>query len=144
MDTQDPFDLERFTAAQDGVMDDVVAELRAGRKHSHWMWFVFPQLAALGSSPMAKHYGLRSLTEARAYLDHPVLGERLRRCVGLLLSLQGLSAREVFGRPDDLKLRSCLTLFDLAAPGDDLFRQCLRRYYGGEPDGSTVQLCRGG
>ena len=144
MDQRDPFDLERFTAAQDGVIDNVVAELRAGRKRSHWMWFVFPQPAALGSSPMAKHYGLRSLAEARAYLEHPVLGVRLRRCVGLLLRLQGLSAHEVFGRPDDLKLHSCLTLFDLAAPGDDLFRQCLRQYCGGEPDRSTVDLCRGG
>ncbi len=144
MDQPDPFDLERFTAAQDGVMEDVIAQLRAGRKRSHWMWFVFPQLAALGSSTMAKRYGLRSLAEARAYLEHPVLGPRLRHCVDLLLSLQGLTASEVFGHPDDLKLRSCLTLFDLAAPGDGLFRQCLDQCCGGEPDRSTLALCRGG
>jgi uncharacterized protein (DUF1810 family) len=139
---QDPFDLRRFVTAQDAVLDDVLAELRAGRKRSHWMWFVFPQLAALGFSPMARHYGLRSLAEARAYLAHPVLGERLRRCCGLLLQLEGVSASEVFGHPDDLKLRSCLTLFQLAAPHEDVFRDCLARFYGGQPDASTVDLCK--
>jgi uncharacterized protein (DUF1810 family) len=125
---QDPFDLRRFVTAQDAVLDDVLAELRAGRKRSHWMWFVFPQLAALA--------------EARAYLAHPVLGERLRRCCGLLLQLEGVSASEVFGHPDDLKLRSCLTLFQLAAPHEDVFRDCLARFYGGQPDASTVDLCK--
>lgn len=140
--SQDPFDLQRFVTAQDAVLDDVLAELRAGRKRSHWMWFVFPQLATLGFSPMAKRYGLSSLAEARAYLAHPVLGERLRRCCGLLLQLEGVSASQVLGQPDDLKLRSCLTLFQLAAPDEDLFRQCLERFYDGQPDGSTVELCR--
>jgi uncharacterized protein (DUF1810 family) len=140
---QDPFDLQRFVAAQDAVLDAVLAELRAGRKRSHWMWFVFPQLAALGFSPMAKRYGLRSLEEARAYLAHPVLGERLRRCCGLLLQLEGVSAADVFGHPDDLKLRSCLTLFQLAAPHEEVFRKCLERFYGGQADGGTVDLCRG-
>lgn len=139
---QDPFDLQRFVAAQDAVLDVVLAELRAGRKRSHWIWFVFPQLAALGLSPMAKRYGLRSLSEARAYLAHPVLGERLRHCCGLLLQLEGVSAHQVLGHPDDLKLRSCLTLFQLAAPDEALFRECLERFYGGQPDGSTVELCR--
>jgi uncharacterized protein (DUF1810 family) len=140
---QDPFDLQRFVAAQDAVLDDVLAELRAGRKRSHWMWFVFPQLAALGSSPTAKRYGLRSLAEARAYLAHPALGERLRHCCGLLLQLEGVSALQVFGHPDDFKLRSCITLFQLAAPHEAVFHQCLERYYGGQPDGMTVDLCRG-
>lgn len=140
---EDPFDLERFIAAQEAVLDDVYAELRAGRKESHWMWFIFPQLAALGSSPTAKRFGIRSLAEALAYLDHPVLGERLRRCCSILLRLQGPGTGEIFGHPDDLKLRSCLTLFNLAAPHEDLFRKCLDKYYGGQPDRRTEELCRG-
>jgi uncharacterized protein (DUF1810 family) len=137
----DPFDLHRFIEPQDAVMEEVYAELRAGRKRGHWMWFVFPQLAALGSSPTAKRFGLRSLVEARAYLAHPVLGERLRTCCRLLMRVEGLSADEVLGYPDDLKLRSCLTLFHLAAPGESLFLECLDRYYGGQPDRRTEDLC---
>lgn len=138
---QDPFDLERFVVAQNAVIDDVMRELRSGRKRSHWMWFVFPQLAALGFSPTARHYGIASLEEARAYLAHPLLGGRLRDCCAVLLQLQGPSAEEIFGNPDWLKLRSCLTLFQLAAPQDEVFADCLDKYYGGEPDPRTVALC---
>ena len=139
----DPFDLQRFIAAQEAVLDDVYAELRAGRKESHWMWFVFPQHVALGSSPTARRFGIRSLAEAQAYLDDPVLGERLRRCCSILLRLDNLSAAEIFGHPDDLKLRSCLTLFNLAGPDEDIFRKCLDKFYGGRPDPKTEALCRG-
>lgn len=136
----DPFNLQRFTDAQSPVMDDVTDELTQGRKRSHWMWFVFPQLAALGSSATARHFGIESLDEARAYLQHPLLGARLRTCCRLLLRIEGRSAHEIFGTPDDLKLRSCLTLFSLAEPTELLFSQCLARYYAGEPDPGTLAL----
>ncbi len=134
------FDLERFVEAQQAVYAAVCAELRAGAKRSHWMWFVFPQLRGLGSSPSAQHYGLASLAEARAYLDHPVLGARLRECTRCLLLLEGRSAAEIFGYPDELKLRSCLTLFERAAPQEELFGEALRKYYGGQPDVRTLEL----
>lgn len=137
----DPFELERFVAAQAPVIDDVRRELRAGRKRSHWMWFVFPQLRGLGTSAMAQHYGIASLAEARAYLAHPVLGERLRECCQLMLAVPDRSAHEILGSPDDLKFRSCVTLFGLAAPGEALFRRCLDRFHGGEPDPRTLALC---
>ena len=137
----DPHDLTRFLAAQAPVIDQVRAELRAGRKRSHWMWFVFPQLRGLGFSTMAQRYGIASLDEARAYLAHPVLGPRLRECCTLVLQVPERSALEILGSPDDLKFRSCLTLFSLAAPGEALFRQGLDRFYGGEPDSRTVALC---
>ena len=136
----DPFDLQRFVAAQAPVLDAVRAELAAGRKRSHWMWFVFPQLRGLGSSTMAQHYGMASLDEARAYLAHPVLGPRLRECCALLLAVPGRSAHEILGSPDDLKFRSCLTLFAAAAPQEPVFAQALRRFYGGEPDPRTLAL----
>lgn len=141
--TEDPFNLQRFLAPQGAVLADVIAELRQGRKVSHWMWFVFPQLASLGVSSTANRFGLASLEEARAYLAHPVLGERLRQCCGLLMRLGDVSASEVFGHPDDLKLRSCLTLFHLAAPKDPLFASCLEKYYDGELDSATVRYCEG-
>ena len=140
----DPFDLKRFVPPQDAVMDTVEAELAAGRKRSHWMWFVFPQLAALGLSATAQRYGLGSLAEARAYLAHPVLGPRLRHCCELLQSLPTSDADAIFGYPDEGKLRSSLTLFGLAAPDDDLFARCLEKFYGGEPDRRTLELCGGG
>ena len=121
----DPFDLERFVAAQAPVIDEVCDELRRGRKTSHWMWFIFPQLEALGTSAMAKRYGIASLAEARAYLAHPVLGPRLQTCCALLLQVQNRNIHEILGHPDDLKFRSCLTLFGLAAPDVVLFSQCL-------------------
>lgn len=136
------FDLERFVSAQAPVWPAVRAELQAGRKTSHWMWFVFPQLAVLGRSGMARHYGLSGLEEARAYLAHPVLGPRLRECCDMLLRHQGLTALEIFGSVDAMKLRSCLTLFMLAASddgdGDVIFREALRKFYDDKPDPLTV------
>ncbi len=133
------FDLERFVSAQAPVWPAVRAELQAGRKTTHWMWFVFPQLAVLGRSGMARHYGLSGLEEARAYLAHPVLGPRLRECCAILLQLQGPTAVEVFGGIDAMKLRSCLTLFMLASPDDAVFREDLRKFYEGEPDPLTLE-----
>ena len=137
----DPHALDRFAAAQGPVIAQVLAELRAGRKRTHWMWFVFPQLQGLGGSPMARRFGIASLAEARAYLAHPVLGPRLRECCTLMLEGPQRSAHEILGSPDDLKFRSCLTLFALAAPGDPLFPACLERFYGGEEDAVTLALC---
>ena len=136
-------DLQRFVDAQQGVIDAVRDELRAGRKRSHWMWFVFPQLQGLGSSAMARHYGIASLEEARAYLAHPVLGPRLRECCELVLAVPEGSAHDILGSPDDLKFRSCLTLFALAAPQEAVFRDALQRFYGGERDARTEALCAG-
>lgn len=136
------FDLERFTRAQAPVIEAVRDELRAGRKQSHWMWFVFPQLRGLGLSSTAQHYGIASLAEARAYLAHPVLGPRLRECCELMLAIpEPRSAHDILGSPDDLKFRSCVTLFGLAAPGEPLFARCLDRFYGGQSDARTLGLC---
>jgi len=137
----DPFELERFIDAQAPVIDAVRGELRRGRKTSHWMWFVFPQLAELGSSAMAKRYGLESMAEARAYLAHPVLGPRLVECCGLLLQSRNDDIEEILGHPDDLKFRSCLTLFIAAMPGEEVFLHCLEKFYAGAPDQRTVVLC---
>jgi len=137
----DPFNLDRFVRAQAPVIDAVYEQLRGGHKRSHWMWFVFPQLAALGASSMAKQFGISSVDEARAYLAHPVLGPRLRECCALLLEVQGRSINEILGYPDDLKLRSCLTLFLRAAPGDAVFSGCLEKFYAGVPDPRTLDLC---
>jgi uncharacterized protein (DUF1810 family) len=131
--------LDRFVEAQDGVYDDALAELSTGRKRTHWMWFIFPQIAGLGSSPTAQLYAIRSLDEARAYLAHPVLGPRLRACAEALLAVQGRSAREILGSPDDLKLRSSMTLFARAADDPDVFEAVLERYYDG-PDPRTLAL----
>jgi uncharacterized protein (DUF1810 family) len=138
----DPHDLQRFVDAQAGVYDAVVDELHDGHKASHWMWFVFPQLRGLGHSPTAQHYGIASLDEARAYLAHPLLGERLRECTRLALRNQGRSAHAIFGSPDDFKFRSCMTLFGFAAPDEDVFDEALGRWFGGEPDPRTVALLR--
>ena len=136
----DSFDLLRFVTAQDPVWDTVCEELRAGRKQTHWMWFVFPQLASLGRSAMARHYGLSGLDEAKAYLAHPILGPRLRQACTLLLELpEGEAASAIMGSTDAMKLRSCLTLFALASPGDDIFEPCLRRYFAGEADRLTMR-----
>lgn len=132
--------LEHFVAAQDVVREDVVAELRAGAKTSHWMWFVFPQLAGLGRSATARHYGIVDLAHARAYWRHPVLGPRLRRCMELLQALPpSATPLHVFGQVDAMKLRSCLTLFERAAPEDPLAAQLLQRWWGGERDPLTLQ-----
>jgi uncharacterized protein (DUF1810 family) len=129
---------EHFIAAQAGVYETVLSELRAGQKRSHWMWFIFPQLRALGRSATAQRYGLGGAEEARAYAAHPVLGVRLRDCVALANAIEGKSANAVFGFPDDLKFRSCVTLF-LAATGEQLFQEALDRYYGGEGDALTLE-----
>jgi uncharacterized protein (DUF1810 family) len=138
----DPYDLQRFIDAQAAVMPQVEAELRAGRKSSHWMWFVFPQMRGLGQSAMAQRYGITSLDEARAYLAHPVLGERLRDCCSLALAAQGGSAHDIFGSPDDSKFRSSLTLFSRAAPQEPVFGDCLRQYYNGIEDPATLKLLK--
>jgi len=137
--TDDPFDLQRFTDAQAPVIDRVREELRAGRKHSHWMWFVFPQFAGLGFSTMAQRFAILSLDEARAYLAHPVLGERLRTCTDIVLAADGSDALAIFGTPDNLKFRSSMTLFAYAAPGETRFRAVLEKYFGGAPDPATLQ-----
>ena len=135
---KDAFDLQRFVTAQEPVMARVLAELRAGAKRSHWMWFVFPQIAGLGSSAMAQRYALRSLEEAKAYLAHPILGERLRECAAIVAGLEGRSAREIFGWPDDLKLRSSMTLFSRAADDPAPFVAVLEKYFDGKPDDATL------
>jgi uncharacterized protein (DUF1810 family) len=132
-------DLERFVAAQDGVHDTAVAELRAGRKRTHWMWFVFPQLSGLGSSPTARKYAIASLAEAREYLAHPVLGPRLHEAAEAMLSVEGRNAGDILGYPDDLKLRSSMTLFGAASPEDGTFAKVLIKYYD-SPDPKTLEL----
>ena len=141
MKTEDPYNLERFVAAQDagGTYDRAVAELRAGRKTSHWMWFVFPQIAGLGFSPTSRTYAITSLDEAWAYLAHPVLGPRLTDSAAILADLEGRSAERIFGDVDAQKLRSSMTLFMHAAPGEAVFRQVLDQYFGGLPDPATEQ-----
>ena len=137
----DLFGLGRFVEAQEPVFEAALAELKAGRKRTHWMWFVFPQLADLGSSPTARFFGISGLDEAKAYLAHPVLGARLRACTQAMLDLQGRSLNAVLGSPDDLKFRSAMTLFDRAADGGEtLFGMALARYCDGEPDRRTVEL----
>lgn len=137
--TSDPFNLNRFEDAQTGVWDSAFEELRAGRKQTHWMWFVFPQLAELGRSATARHFGISGIAEARAYLAHLVLGERLDACCNMLLEHAGTSAVAIFGEVDAMKLRSCLTLFRAAAgPERQIFDQCLARYFGGQPDPLTI------
>lgn len=134
-------DLARFIAAQDhGVHATALAELEAGRKRTHWMWFVLPQITGLGSSAMARRYALADLAEARSYLAHPVLGARLRSCVAAVLAHPGRTANDIFGAPDDLKFCSCLTLFELADPEEPLFRSALEVFYAGERDARTLEL----
>lgn len=135
-----PHDLERFVTAQAPVADAVTRELTAGKKRTHWMWFVFPQMKGLGTSAMAERYGIASLEEARAYLAHPVLGARLRAWTALLLRIEGRTAHEIFGSPDDLKLRSSMTLFALAAPDEPVFRSVLDEYFGGALDPRTREI----
>ena len=136
----DIFDLQRFVDAQAPVFDTVLRELRAGAKRSHWMWFVFPQLAGLGHSATARHYAIVSIEEARCYLAHAVLGARLLTCTRLANSVAGRTATEIFGAPDDMKFRSCMTLFACAAPAQTEFRAALAHYFGGEADNATHRL----
>ena len=139
-DPDDPYDLERFRAAQAGAIDGALAELRRGRKVGHWMWFVFPQLAGLGRSQVSRHYAIRSLDEARAYLADPVLGPRLIACAEALLATPGRSAEAILGSVDAMKARSSMTLFARADPEATVFRAVLERFYDGRPDPATEAL----
>ena len=133
-------DLSRFIAAQESIYEDALAELRAGRKHTHWIWFVLPQLRGLGHSSNATFYGIENVAEAAAYLAHPVLGARLRECVAVILAHKEKTAGEILGSPDDLKFRSCLTLFREVAPPDDrLWQDALEQFFGGQPDDATLR-----
>jgi uncharacterized protein (DUF1810 family) len=135
----DPFELQRFVDAQNPVYGQVCAEMRAGRKRSHWIWFVFPQIAGLGASAMAQRYAISSLAEADAYLLHPMLGARLVECTQFVLAADAGSAEEIFGGIDAMKFRSSMTLFARAAPDNPVFRQALEKYFGGRPDPLTLE-----
>jgi uncharacterized protein (DUF1810 family) len=134
----DPYRLQRFVDAQDPVFAEVCAELGRGRKTTHWMWFVFPQLAGLGRSRLAREFAISSRKEAEAYLAHPILGPRLRECTRLVNRVEGRTIEEIFGRPDDLKFRSCMTLFAHATMDNQLFRAALTKYFAGEYDQATI------
>ena len=144
MKADDPFDLSRFLQAQEGVYAAALAELRAGRKTSHWMWFVFPQFEGLGRSQTARFFAVKSLAEARAFLAHPVLGKRLRECTAGVLRVTGRTASEIFGYPDDLKFCSSMTLFERAEPDCDLFSEALDRFFEGRRDRLTLELLADG
>jgi len=139
----DPHDLQRFVDAQDGMIDTALDELRAGRKRTHWMWFVFPQLSGLGRSGMARRYAIFSMDEARAYLAHPLLGERLRACSEAVLGVDDRSVGEIFGAPDDQKFWSSMTLFSAADPACKVFEACLAKYFAGRRDPGTLALLEG-
>ncbi|BAU43814.1 DUF1810 domain-containing protein [Leptolyngbya sp. O-77] len=134
------YDLNRFVKAQASDYARALAEIRQGKKRSHWMWYIFPQFAGLGFSATSQHYAIKSLAEAEAYLQHPVLGDRLIECAEAALRLEGQSAYEVFGSPDDMKLRSCATLFAQVSPAGSVFHQLLDQYFQGEPDARTLEL----
>ena len=138
MESNDPFQLKRFEEAQQSVYEQALAEIRAGEKRSHWIWFIFPQFAGLGTSAMSWMYAIRSVAEAEAYLRHPVLGPRLVECAEALLGVEGRSAHEIMGSPDDLKLKSCVTLFAAVSSPGSVFEKLLEKFYGGEPDGKTL------
>ena len=140
MDAADPYNLARFLQAQDPTYEQAMAEIRSGRKRSHWMWFVFPQFDGLGSSPTARLYAIKSVAEAEAYLAHPVLGPRLLESVRTVLGLEGRSAFDIFGSPDDMKLRSCATLFASISPPGSPFERLLAQYFGVDPDDKTLRL----
>jgi uncharacterized protein (DUF1810 family) len=139
----DPFDLQRFVSAQEAIYPDVLAELHDGRKRTHWMWFIFPQIHGLGYSPTSKHYAIKSGEEARDYLNHPVLGKRLIECAEAILSVQGRSASAIFGSPDDMKLKSSMTLFDAVSPPGSIFARVLDRYFQGQRDRKTLDTLGG-
>lgn len=140
MNSHDPFNLERFVTAQQSVYPQVVKELQNGKKTSHWMWFIFPQLQGLGYSSMAQKYAISNLDEATAYLAHPVLGQRLQELGNILLGIDDKSAHAIFGSPDDMKLHSSLTLFSLVPNSPPIFRQLLDKYFDGELDKNTQNL----
>ena len=140
MSREDPYDLARFVRAQEPDYDQAMSEIRGGRKRSHWMWYIFPQFDGLGVSSTSRQYSIKSAAEAEAYLRHPVLGPRLLESVQAVLGVEGRSALEVFGSPDDMKLRSCATLFACVSPAGSVFEQLLDRYFGGERDDKTLRL----
>ena len=134
----DRYRLERFVSAQNRIYPQVVSELRSGIKTSHWIWFIFPQIRGLGRSPVSVEYAISSREEAAAYLQHPVLGLRLKECTQLVLDVEGRSAEEIFGSPDDMKFRSSMTLFAQVSPDDDIYARALQQYFGGAPDQLTL------
>jgi uncharacterized protein (DUF1810 family) len=136
----DPHDLDRFVTAQTNVYDQALSELRAGRKRTHWMWFIFPQFAGLGNSVMSQRYAIQSPAEARAYLDHPVLGPRLRDCVTAMLAVKVRSAHDILGYPDDLKFRSSMTLFSTVSDENSIFHAAIDRFFEDQPDRKTLEL----
>ena len=136
----DPYNLSRFVNAQEDDYEQALSELRDGQKRSHWIWYTFPQIDGLAFSSTSKRYAIKSVEEARAYLDHPILGPRLLECAGALLRVEGRSATEVLGSPDDMKLRSCATLFASVLPAGSVFDRLLEKYYRGERDSKTLQL----
>jgi uncharacterized protein (DUF1810 family) len=138
--SNDPYDLGRFVEAQKDSYEQALSEIRAGEKVSHWMWYIFPQVEGLGSSSMARRYAIRSLAEATAYLEHPVLGPRLRACAEAALAVDGRSAWALFGSPDDLKFRSSATLFAQVSPAGSVFHRVIDRYFDGQPDQATLRL----
>ena len=140
MDSRDTFDLGRFVSAQEDVYESALAEIRGGRKRTHWMWFIFPQIAGLGSSVTSSRFAIKSAAEARAYLAHPILGRRLLECCEALLRVNGGSASEIFGSPDDMKLRSCATLFASVSEPASVFERVLSQFFGGAPDEKTEAL----
>jgi uncharacterized protein (DUF1810 family) len=143
-DDADPHRLSRFVEAQEEVYDQALAEIRRGRKQSHWMWYIFPQAAGLGVSPTSQRYAIESIAEAEAYLDHPILGPRLMECAAAASAVEGRSAYEIFGSPDDMKLHSCATLFAQVSPPGSVFHQLLDRYFQGRQDDITLRLLGSG
>jgi uncharacterized protein (DUF1810 family) len=139
---EDIYNLQRFVTAQDPVFEQVVKELAAGQKWSHWMWYIFPQIKGLGHSAMAQKFAISSKAEAQAYLAHPVLGSRLRQCTQLVLDVQGRSIEQIFYSPDDLKFRSSMTLFIASTTDHDLFRKALEKYFRGKPDQLTLDILK--
>src|SRR5215471_17124432 len=135
----DRFNLERFVKAQDPVFEQVCAELERGRKQSHWIWFIFPQIEGLGQSYMAIEFAISSKSEAEAYLNHPILGPRLRECTQLLMNVEGIPIADILGYPDDLKFRSCMTLFAEVTHDNQIFKDALQKYFDGEPDRLTLE-----
>ena len=140
MSDGDPYDLERFVRAQERDYHRALAEIKNGRKQSHWMWYIFPQFTGLGASEMSRRYAIRSLDEARDYLTHPILGSRLRECMASVLEIEGKSAHDIFGSPDDLKLHSCATLFAQVAPNDSPFQHVLAKFFANTGDAATLRL----
>jgi uncharacterized protein (DUF1810 family) len=138
--SDDPYDLSRFVRAQENDYAQALSEIGSGRKRTHWMWYIFPQIDGLGFSSTAKHYAIKSLEEAKAYLGHPILGPRLLECAEAVFHVEGRSAADIFGSPDDLKLRSCATLFACVSPPGSVFDRLLKKYYRGEHDDKTLRL----